>query len=156
MPGKTIRSIAIGAAIAAMAPLSWWVGGLPPDQVTAASDPDYMFHPVDLATGVEPAIGVVSLVIVAAVVRLLIVSARRGTRFDRWRVFIPLAAISAYAGLTYRTVTMPVIGANIGGGLMILGAVPFTVALLTLAFIAERNVRRPASSRTSGEPRPQT
>lgn len=110
-----------------------------PDEVPPGVDPDYMVEPVEVDTSVETVIGVVSLVLVAVGATVLVVGVRRGTLDRRWLgVLAALAAVAAYAGVTYAVVTSPVVGANIGGGLLVLAAVPFVVTMLVVAAVAAR------------------
>jgi uncharacterized membrane protein YfcA len=136
------RTVLVGLGLAATTPLSWWIGGLVPDEVRPQDNPDYMWHPIKLSSGVETAIGLGSMVIVGVAILRFYRAIRRHTLRREWfGVIAPLAAIAAYAGFAYRAATMPVIGANIGGGLMILGAGPFVVTMVAVSAIFARRLR---------------
>ncbi|MEZ5229342.1 MAG: hypothetical protein R2710_22590 [Acidimicrobiales bacterium] len=57
-------------------------------------------------------------------------------------VFGPLGAGFAYAGMAGHVLTAPVIGANIGAGLVMLGAVPAAGTLISIISISWRACMR--------------
>ena len=54
-------------------------------------------------------------------------------------------AVAVYAGMTYAAATAPVIGASIGGALLLLGAIPFVVVVAVLAVVVARRRYRPTA-----------
>lgn len=118
-PSGALLAAAVWLFAVAVA-VAWWVGVLD-SSGDAIIDPDYMWQPIAMSTLSRAAIGISATLVVAAGAAVL------------WRTresaAVPFAAIAAYAGLTYAVGAEPVIGANIGGGMMLLGAVPFTVGM---------------------------
>lgn len=137
------RALIIGAGIASLAPAVWWIVGLIPSDV-AAENADYLVRPLRLPSFVEPAVGLLSVLLAGFVAREVRRGARGGEfRSEWWQVAAALGALTAYGGLTYRVVTAPVIGANIGGGFLILFALPFSVGMLVWVGIALNMIRHP-------------
>lgn len=122
------------------APLAtWWlVGPNPGSEIEAGptvptntADFDYMFHPPSIDPAVERAVGGGATVAVLVAAIALVFTARSG-RIDRrwWLPIVGLVAAGAFAGFGERVVTAAVIGANIGGGLVILFGAPLALALV--------------------------
>lgn len=122
------------------APLAtWWLVGPNPDSEieagptvpTNTADFDYMFHPPSSDPAVERAVGGGATVAVLVAAIALVFTARSG-RIDRrwWLPIVGLVAAGAIAGFGERVVTAAVIGANIGGGLVILFGAPLALALV--------------------------
>jgi len=146
-----VRTVA-AIAVVSSAPAVWWLGSGNAG-VAAEADPDYLWQPLRMSTAVQSAIGIASIVLVLSA--LVVMAARmRAAELDRrwWGVVLPWVALSAYVGLTYRVATTPVIGANIGAGLMILGAIPLGCAALVLCTHFARATRpiRDTERRPSG------
>lgn len=101
--------------------VAWWVGVLD-SSGGHIIDPDYMWQPIALDPPSRAVIGLSATVTAAAGAVLL------------WRcrelAALPFAGIAVYVGLTYAVGAEPVIGANIGGGMMLLGAPPFIAGML--------------------------
>jgi hypothetical protein len=121
--------------IAACTVLAWSLGVLLSEDV---DDPDYLWEPVDVL--IEQRLGLTALA------HLIVAAA--GFAYSRLRsrgetppddVIVPLLMIGIVIGIGYSVVTAPTIGANIGGGLVIMGA-PFV--LVGLAVVAVRAARR--------------
>jgi hypothetical protein len=133
----------IGAGIVSLAPAMWWIGTALPTEVSADRYADYMWKPIVLADRARHAIGIcaVAIVMIAAIA---LAQAIRGNHLrPQWLgVLLPVAAVFAYAGAAYSVVTTPVSGANIGGGLALLAAGPFVVAMFSVAVIFTRRLRR--------------
>ena len=137
------RTLIIGAGIVSLAPAVWWISGLIPSDVTADTA-DYLVHPLRLPFLVEPAIGLLCVLLTGRAARELHRGVRDGEfRSEWWQVAAALGAIAAFGGFTYRIVTAPVIGANIGGGALILFALPLSVGMLTWAGLALHTIRHP-------------
>jgi hypothetical protein len=123
-----------------------WLSGLVSTGGTIA-DPDYLFRPLSISDGTRLVLGLAATVVAVGCGWLLHRSFKNGALPRAWRaVLIPAGAVAAYGGLTYDAATAPVIGANIGGGLMLLGVVPFVVAMV---IVANAMVRR---AQTAGVP----
>jgi len=109
-----------------------WLGGAIPHQTLP--DPDYMWRPPQIASGLKLLIGMAATFVVVAVCLLLRRLLKQGVLSRTWlAVFVAAGAIAAYCGFTYVVATAPVIGANIGGGIAVLFAGPFTVGTAIVA-----------------------
>ena len=110
----------------------WWAVG----DVSSKGfdDLDYMVRPVQLAPLVEAVIGGVAVVLVVASAAVLGHALYRGRVRRAWSAtVIPLCAAGAVVGAGWRVVTAGGIGANIGGGLVVLFGGPLVVALIVAA-----------------------
>lgn len=132
------------AGVVATAPGAWWVGhalnnsegAVPADQA------DYLWRPLSLSTATSAAVGLGALVLVGGALAVLV----RQVRSGRWRTgWLQVAAASAmlcsYAGLLVAVATAPVIGANIGAGMMLLGAAPVGLGAVIWIVIALVHLR---------------
>ena len=126
--------VAAVVVIAVVSPITtWWrVGDLSCSCPSRHGSLDYAIEAPTLSSttanligGGSTAVGFVALVVVADALR------RRIVAFSDIRIAIPLVAAGVYAGLAWRTETAGVIGANIGGGIMLLGA-PFVGVFLLI------------------------
>jgi len=118
-----------------------WLGSAIPHQTLP--DPDYMWRPPQIASGLKLLIGMAATVVAVAVCLLLRRWFKQGVLSRTWLVvFVATGAIAAYCGFTYVVATTPVIGANIGGGIAVLFAGPFTVGTTIVAVVSVRQGRR--------------
>ena len=128
--------------VVAAAPFAvWsWVG----DQSRAGTDLDYIRHPPTLSTTQEWVLFVAStLAVILGVVVLVKARAKGATRPPILAVTAIVASYAGAVGFGYRIVTAGVIGANIGGGLLLLAAPPVTIATaLALVWILVAHRRR--------------
>ncbi len=140
--GGGADAVLVGLGALAFAPATWWVSGVFPGGV-APDVADYLWQPVRLSTTAVTMLGITATaVIVLAAVRLRLL-VRVGRVGRHWlHVAGAAAAFAAYLGLTYRVATTPVIGANIGGGALILGIVPAGLGALAWTAVALSNGRR--------------
>ena len=139
-----LRAGAIAIGVVAIAPATWRIAELLPTAVQDGPDADYAWGPPHITNGVAIAIGVVGLAL-ATMGGVVAALAIRGDRIRRgWiGVLAPLVALAAYVGVGYSVLTTPVIGANIGGGLVLLGAIPAAIGLISATiFFARRLLRR--------------
>jgi len=131
----------LASGVLAVAPLTWWFGGRLNQDV--GSDPDYLWQPPALSAHAELGIGLVSLGVAATALSALLWAVRTGRLHPEvLRVLAPIAAISAYAGALYSVATAPVIGANIGGGMMLIAGPPFVLAMLRISATTARRQAR--------------
>lgn len=144
------RPAALLALPAALVASVWLIGDL------SYSGPvdgglDVAFRPVGLPGGVVAGLGIGGLAVLALTARPAL--RRRGTRAG----WLLLAAAGALLGLTYRTATAGVIGANIGAGLALMFLVPLAVVLAGLAgwalLAGQRRDRRPGQEVPRRAPR---
>lgn len=132
---------AVVSGIACAAPATWWLGG----GNRGAADPgwDYFWQPPAIAPAAGHALGVFALVSVMAAAILVGAGIRRATvRRTLVPVLIPLASIAAYVGFSYSVATAPVIGANIGAGMLFMFAIPVLLGMIAWATIAGGRHRR--------------
>jgi hypothetical protein len=112
---------------------TWWLVG---DQstVSASASPDFAIRPFDISQGAARAAGVGSAAL-ATVTLLMLAWLTRRQLFDArwWSVVVPLLAAGFIAGAGWRVLTAGVIGANIGGGFVLIFGSPVLAALLLWA-----------------------
>ena len=147
----TVRAPTSSAAATIVVSVVWlaavtvsvaWVSGLVSADDSLV-DPDYLWRPLSIGAGAELALGLIATATTAGLGWVLLRSYANGTMSNTRRALLfPAAGIAAYAGLTYGAATAPTIGANIGGGLMLLGAVPFVAAMAIVAGVQLRKGRR--------------
>lgn len=139
---KDARLFVAVLAAAATAPAIWWLLGLF-TRFSVITDPDYMIEPPAISARAEWIIGGSSSLVATGGMAMVYALIRGRTWSIRWAGVVgPLFVGAAYAGLTYRAVTAPVIGANIGGGLLIFGAVPVALCLIVIAIVFALPPRR--------------
>ena len=127
--------------LAAAAPVATWsvVGDLSSPGIT---DPDYMFRPLDIPGPVELVLGLVATAAVLGSVWVLVRAFHRGEVDRAWSPVVVFPAVAGVvAGFSWRVLTAGGIGANIGGGLILLGA-PFVVVALITATVASGSAAR--------------
>lgn len=127
------RWIAAVGVIAAV-PAAWWIAGVFAGTTDESADPDYMWQPIGLSDSAATVIGVTSTLVVITASAVIVRGLRSGSIPTRWLgVVVPLALAAAYSGTTYAVATAPVVGANIGGGILVLFGLPIVPALLVVA-----------------------
>ncbi len=122
-------------------PACWWVLGRLDGSGAGIVDPDYAVQPPEIDATLAHLIGAGSTTIAVVTLAALLASVLR----RRWRpcvagIFLPMAAGFGYAGMAAHVATAPVVGANIGAGLMLLGAVPLGIVLVVVAGISTRRL----------------
>jgi len=120
----------------------FWVGDL--SEAIEPRDADYLWRPWVLLSEYETLIGVAS-VIVFLVTCTALVAARRNGRVPPPLLaqIVVLTLLTAWLGLGYRVMTAGVIGANIGGGgVMLLTPIVALVSVASVAVLAIRASRR--------------
>jgi len=125
--------------VIACAPLAAWISGFVSTSKVDDIGADYMMRPLGWSTAARTTVGVLSLVIVATAALVVFLTRSKSTLIAPG-VLAPLAAGSAFLGVTYHVVTAPVIGANIGGGLIVMLGVPMVAALVIIAVSQARTV----------------
>ena len=132
--------VALGTA--AVGPLVWWLAQALPDEVPAGPNADYLWAPPALSGGQLLGIGLISFVAVAAAGFVVAQGIRSRTLRREWLwILLPLAGLAGYVGLTYAVATEPVIGANIGAGVLILGGVAIVPAMVGASLWFPRQLR---------------
>ncbi len=135
--------LAAAAGVLACTPATWAVASLLPTTVEPATA-DYMLDPPDLSAATRAMIGVVAAAAVAAAIAVVARAVRSRALERSWLPVVGLlAGLAAYLGLTYATVTAPTVGANIGGGLLLMaGGLVVPVGAVAAAILARRAARR--------------
>lgn len=109
------------------------------DLIAAADhleDPDYAVRPLQIDPTTKLALGILALaVVVGAILELALFEPARQLIREWWSVIFPLVSVGIICGTGWAIMTAPVIGANIGAGMIILTAPPVVVALLTWAAV---------------------
>jgi hypothetical protein len=128
--GRGLLAAAVGCLLATPVAVWWRVGDQSPT-VPPGTALDYVIRPPVIDPWVERVIGIAAVLVVGGTVFLLVRGSRRG-RFDRrwWAALLPALAAGIVAGLGGRVVTAGTIGANIGGGLVIIVGGPLVALLL--------------------------
>ncbi len=140
---KAIVGAVLAAGVVAAAPAVWWLAGLLPEEDLDGASPDYAITPPAVGSTAELVIGLVAVVVLAAGAVALDRGTRGGLLARGWAQIAAAAALAAgYVGLTYRVGAEPVIGANIGYGMLMLGAIPVFVGLGVWAVQAFRSLDR--------------
>ena len=113
-------------------PVATW--SLVGDLSEPVADPDYLIRPVDLPRGLEILLLAASVAATLGATAYLVYQ-RRTRRMDRKWVppIVLLAVAGVVVGSGWRVLTAGVIGANIGGGMVILFGGPFVLALVVAA-----------------------
>jgi hypothetical protein len=142
---------AAGTVVVAAPFAVWsWVG----DQSSAGTDLDYMMRPPMLSSTQESIVLVAStLALVTGVVVLVAVQASGTARPPLLALTAIAAAYTGAVGLGYRIMTAGVIGANIGGGLVLLASVPATAVAalgIVLVLMDHRRAARETRPRLPG------
>jgi hypothetical protein len=122
---------------------AWLVGDL--STIDYGGGLDYMVEPLPISSAAMTSLGLVSLALFVAVTAFLSSSWPSGPqrmRLSQW-ILLP-TAVGVILGAGYRVVTAGVIGANIGGGMVIMFGLPVCIALVTVA--VRRAPREPAGA----------
>ena len=134
----------VALGVVAVGPAAWWVvdglGGL--GAQVAPEDADYAWQPLAISAAVARTVGIVACLLVVAALFVLVAQTRSHRwRAAWWQVAAALAVLFGYAGMLVAVATEPVIGANIGFGLMALGAAPVALGVLVWLVVAARRLR---------------
>lgn len=145
----------VAAGVLASGPLAWWLGDAL-DSVGGAvptGDADYFWQPLSLSTGARAAVGLSGVAVVACALTVLVRQVRSGHWRAGWvQVTAASAMVCAYAGMFVAVATAPVIGANIGAGVMLLAAAPVGLGAVIWAIVALVRLRSPAPGRSTQPP----
>ena len=121
--------IAAVAVVLASPVVTWFAVG---DTSENVADPDYMFRPPALSGAEELSLGGLAVGMALAGMAVLILAVTRRVVTNRELLFaLPLLFAGVFIGMGARIVTAGVIGANIGGGIVVLIG-PFVVMGLVL------------------------
>lgn len=132
MTARTALPAGVGLALATPV-ATWWLVGDQSEPAPAGTDLVYAVQPVRFDPGLERAIGIAAVVLVAVTAGWLIVlSARR--RLDRrwWSVLDPVLVAGVLVGMGWRVLTAGVTGDGLRGLVVVLGG-PVVAALLLYA-----------------------
>ena len=138
-----LPTVLVGTAAAA--PAVWWISGGVTD--SPFNGPDYLIRPVSISDSAQTTIGSIATTLAIAAVGQLawLVWSRRWS--GRWvGVVGPLFTLSAFVGYAYYWCTYPVIGANIGGGLLIFANIPMSLITVGITALSAWPRKRPQSA----------
>ena len=111
---------------------TWWLVG----DISEPHGYSRVFHPPALSRGVERAVGTAATTAVLAGLALCVIGLRSGALDRAVRLATtPLVVAGVLLGFGYRVVTCATVGANIGGGFVLLAA-PLVLAPLVLRGVA--------------------
>lgn len=122
-----VTRVSVALPLAAIAAV--WLVGDQSYMGTAEGGLDYLVDPLPVT---ERAIAIAGAVSVAA---LLVVTASLWRHRGLWGPLVCLVGAGALVGGSYRTVTAGVVGANIGGGLVLFVTPPVLLAVLVTAIV---------------------
>ncbi len=132
---------------------SWWlIGDL---TETDPVDADYLFRQPKFLTAHERTIGGISLITLLIGIAVAIVMCRRARPRLEWGILLTIWMLAAVAaGFAERALTVGVIGANIGGGMLILASPVAAILLIGISIWLLARLRRDESpvARRSFEP----
>jgi hypothetical protein len=138
--------VAVGTLVLATPAVTWWVLG---DLSEDVPDPDYMYRPPRLTDGQELAIGIAgTAVALASLVVVIGALRRRVVTPGEVMSAVPLVLAAAFCGFAWRVVTAGVIGANIGGGMVLLVGPFVLLGLAGWSFFWWRSARRGSLERS--------
>jgi hypothetical protein len=133
--GRVLSRAVVAVAVVACAPLAWVIASALESDPSAGAD--RWLPPPGLSRAGTVSVGLAAAV--ALVVGLVAAQAlARGGDTRTRSLAAPLALLSGYIGATYAAATAPVIGANIGAGLMVLGLLVAVPAAMLMALRALR------------------
>ena len=143
-PGSSIRRrtgwpcrLAAAGLLMATPVATWRLAGPNPgneigsDPTLRPDDYDYLFHPPEIDPTLERVVGIVAFIVLFSALITLVFAHRTG-RLDRrwWAPILALALAGAIVGAGERVTTAAVVGANIGGGMVLLFGVPIVLVLI--------------------------
>jgi len=142
MNRRALLAPVVALGIAAVGPLTWWLVQALPDEVPANQYADYLWVAPELSGTQVLGVGLMSIVAVLSAGFVMADGIRSRTLRHEWLwIVLPLVGLAGYAGLTYAVATAPVIGANIGAGLLILGSVVVVPAMVGASLWFVRQLR---------------
>lgn len=120
---------------------SWWlIGDLTETDPVSA---DYIVRPPGFLTAHERRIGVVGLITLLIAIGMVILVWRRTRPRVEWGILLTIWLIAAMAaGYAERVITVGVVGANIGGGMLILASPVAAILLIGISIWLLAQVRR--------------
>ena len=140
---RSPRAVLVAAVVLVLTSpvVTWWlVGDLTEPGIV---DPDYMFRPLPLSHGVEVGLGIAATLAAVASMYMLVAAFRAGVVDRAWSPVVVFPALAGVViGFSWRGLTVGVIGANIGGGLILLGGPLVVLALVTAAVASGSAARR--------------
>ena len=136
---------------------TWWLVGPNPaneissDVVLRPDDYDYLFHPPAIDADVERVIGIVAVVGMVVALGALAWAVRRRQIDRRWRgPILTVCSVGIIVGVGERVITAAVIGANIGGGIVLLFGPPTVLFLLAVSIMWSIRILRTTRVSRSG------
>src|SRR5262245_42628019 len=157
---RSLRVLAWLAAVLAIASFPfavWWLIG-DVATVPVSDDADYMFRPPQVDPAVGRTVGVVAVVVFLVGISVVAFAMIQRSLHRHWSAVIgPLLLAGFVVGAGERVVTAGVIGADIGGGFVLLVGGPIVVATLVWSvaypvYVRRRRARGPAPARQPAYP----
>jgi hypothetical protein len=135
-------AVAVGLLVLATPAVTWWILG---DLSEDVPDPDYMYRPPRLSDGQEMAIGIAATAVALVSIGVVIAALRRrAVTSGEVLSAAPLLLAAAFCGFAWRVMTAGVIGANIGGGMVLLFGPFVLIGLAVWSGVWWRSARRAA------------
>lgn len=145
MPARSAAWVLVAAVSAACGALAWNLGVTLEDR--SIVEPDFLWRPNE--TLVEQRFLVMAVACaVIAVACFVFPRLRRVGALPEPEVAVPVLLIGVVIGGSYSVVTAPTIGANIGGGIVLMFGPFVLLGLVFVAVRAARAARGPHSSTT--------
>lgn len=141
MPAAARNAVLLAMIPALAVATVWLVGDM---SETDHHDYDIMVEPLSLSSGTWMALGLLSTAVTLVGAVVAVRSYRSGGRARAAvLVTLPMLGLAVYSGITYRVLTARVVGANIGGGmLLLLGVVLVPTLVIASGVIAWRTRSR--------------
>jgi hypothetical protein len=131
--GSRLTEMAAAVCLVVVAPvIPWWIIGDQSIPGRNHDDLNYMIEPsILLPPWVEHTLGLTSAMVALASVRVLTHAVRQQRLDPRWCVVLaPFVLAGLMLGAGWRVVTAGVLGANIGGGLLVMFGGPVVLVLM--------------------------
>lgn len=125
--------------IASTAAISAWAVGVA--ATGSAVDPDFLLEPVPFLDRHAVLIALFGAAVLVGI-GVSWASTARAVAVSGWFAVGAALVAGAWLGTTYAVATMPVVGANIGGAMMLLLTAPVLVGATVLMVGAEQGMRR--------------
>jgi len=139
---RVVSWVAAALAIASFPFAVWWLMG-DVSTVPVSDDPDYMFRPPHIDPAVGRTVGTVAVtVFLVAIAIVAYATIRRSFTAQRWAITGPLLLSGFIVGAGERIMTAGVIGANIGGGFVLLFGTPLVAVGLAWSIGGSAYLRR--------------
>lgn len=141
--GGLIDRFAVVALLPVTAVVTWWLVGDLSYTGPSSLGPgrDYLVQPLNISSGAEQVIGSVAVAVIVGSCAVLLRPRSWPRRDPRLlAVLLPLLLAGVVLGWGWRVLTAGVVGANIGGGLVVFFGSPLVIAALGWSWIYGRRL----------------